>query len=163
MVKVLFIQNIQREHYAVMLLSAVLLKYGHETDLVLGSFKEIRCKIRSYKPDLITISAMYPEKAWVERVCRYIKRFVNIPIVVGGAIAMSTPGLVNDPNIDALVCGEGEKAVVAIADRIHTGRDLTNIHNVLLELSSAKIPAKHAVVADLDGLPFADRVHLRQE
>src|SRR5215813_5955006 len=117
-VKTLFIQNngIQ-ESIGVANLSGVLKANGHETDLLLVSHTpDLIAAIRKYDPGLIAFSALTGVHHSLEKLAVFIKQHLNIPIIVGGPHPTYSPEMVFGPGIDIICRGEGELAMLELAD-----------------------------------------------
>jgi radical SAM superfamily enzyme YgiQ (UPF0313 family) len=175
--KVLFLAKGQ-ETLAIEYLSASLKKAGHQVDLLFDpdldgsmgflnssflnwlSSKEMWTEaIRKISPDLIAMSCplnMYP---FVKDTARSIKQFSNIPIVVGGGHATLAPQyLLENGDIDCVCIGEGEEAMVELADKMERGVDYTDTRNFWFRRNGTIIsnPVR-PLLEDLDSLPFPDR------
>ena len=162
MVKFLFVQNIFSGFYlkylSIMQLSSVLQKYGHQCELVMGTDKEIISKIKEYKPDIITISVADPDREWAINISKVLKMKSGKPIIIGGPIAYSNPEIVKKNFIDAIVIGEGEEAILEIANRVQNKKSLSGITNTITYKKGKIIKNKETkYTQNLDTLPFLDR------
>ena len=116
--KVLFIQNngIQ-ESIGVANLSAILKANGHEADLLLVSHTpDLIGAIREYDPGLIAFSALTGVHHSLELLALMIKEQLDIPIIVGGPHPTYSPDMIMSPGIDIICRGEGELAMLELAD-----------------------------------------------
>jgi radical SAM superfamily enzyme YgiQ (UPF0313 family) len=86
-------------------------------------FEEIAEKVRSEKPDLVGISSLFaPYYREVLRCAEAIKKRWGTIIVVGGGQATCSPSLMlENPAIDYIVRGEGEKPLVELAKALMSG------------------------------------------
>ena len=154
-------------------LSAALKKAGHETDLAFesglgGTFyfklkksdhQEIFEKINSFKPDMILFSCTTNIFPWVKEVAAGIKRRFNIPIMVGGIHPTIIPEkVIEDKNIDIVCIGEGEEAIVELANKIENNQPYFKTKNFWFK-SEGKIIKNplRPMIKDLDSLPFPDK------
>jgi radical SAM superfamily enzyme YgiQ (UPF0313 family) len=159
-VKVLFIQNngIQ-ESIGVANLSGILKANRHDTDLLLVSHTpDLMGAIGKYDPGLIAFSALTGVHHSIQRLAIQIKQHFNVPIIVGGPHPTYSPEMIEQPGIDIICRGEGEHAMLDLADALEHGRDVTGIRNLHVKTRNGTIhrnPIRPAV--PLDELPPPDR------
>ena len=159
-VKILFIQNngIQ-ESIGVASLSGILKANGHQTDLLLRSHTpDLIGAIRKYDPNLIGFSALTGVHRSIEELAIEIKSRLNVPIIVGGPHPTYSPDMILQPGIDIICRGEGELAMIELADAMERGGDVTQIRNLSVKTRNGTIhrnPIRPAV--PLDELPMPDR------
>ncbi len=158
--RVLFIQNngIQ-ESIGVANISGILKANGHETDLLLVSHTpNLIDAVRQYDPGLIAFSALTGVHHSIQRLALSIKQQLNIPIIVGGPHPTYSPEMIHQPGIDIICRGEGEHAMLELAEAMEHDRDVTQIRNLSIKTRSGTIhqnPIRPAV--PLDDLPVPDR------
>jgi len=154
-------------------LSSALKKAGHITDLAFesglgGTFyiktkknnhKDLFNKVMNFKPDLILFSCTTNIYPWVREVASGIKKRFDIPIIVGGIHPTITPEkVIEDKNIDMVCVGEGEEAIVELADKMESGREYYDTRNIWFKVGNKIIRNKvRPLINDLDGLPFPDK------
>jgi anaerobic magnesium-protoporphyrin IX monomethyl ester cyclase len=159
-VKVLFIQNngIQ-ESIGIANLSGILKANGHHADLLLVSHTpDLIGAIKQYDPGLIAFSALTGVHHSLEKLAVEIKQQLNIPIIVGGPHPTYSPDMINSPGIDIICRGEGELALLELADAMEHDRDVTGIRNLHIKTRSGTIHRNEIrPAAPLDELPFPDR------
>jgi anaerobic magnesium-protoporphyrin IX monomethyl ester cyclase len=158
--KVLFIQNngIQ-ESIGVANLSGILKANGHETDLLLVSHTpDLIAAIRAFDPGLIAFSALTGVHHSLESLAIRIKREVNIPIIIGGPHPTYSPDLILNPAVDIICRGEGELAMLELADVMERGADVTRIRNLHVKTTNGTVYRNELrPPVPLDELPFPDR------
>lgn len=158
--RVLFIQNngIQ-ESIGVANLSGILKANGHETDLLLVSHTpDLIDAIKQYDPGLIAFSALTGVHHSIQRLAVSIKQQLHLPVIVGGPHPTYSPEMIHQPGIDIICRGEGELAMLELADAMERDQDVTQIRNLYIKTRSGKIhenPMRPAV--PLDDLPVPDR------
>ena len=158
--KTLFIQNngIQ-ESIGVANLSGILKANGHETNLLLVSHTpDLMGAIRAYDPGLIAFSALTGVHHSIQRLAIDIKHHFNIPIIVGGPHPTYSPEMILQPGIDIICRGEGEHAMLELAEALEHDGDVTGIRNLHVKTRNGTIhknPIRPAV--PLDELPPPDR------
>src|SRR5574341_636389 len=139
--KVLFIQNngIQ-DSIGVANLSGILKANGHETDLLLVSHTpDLIGAIRAYDPGLIAFSALTGVHRSLEDLAVIIKKELDIPIIVGGPHPTYSPDMVQRPGIDIICRGEGELAMLELADTMQRDGDVTKIRNLHVKTRSGTL------------------------
>lgn len=170
------IQN--KEYYlphSVLYLAAALLKNGIEVGILdLNTHKPEKqsnpiefCKniivnrIESQRPTLIGIGCLFSGQfSSTLAYAKVIKeQFGNIPIVIGGIHPTNFPEeiLSNCPDLDYIVCGEGETALVELVDALNQN-DLTALAQIdgfaYRDNGNVVAHPKTHYITNLDELPF---------
>lgn len=178
-VRILFVHQ-GRESLGIEYLSAVLKREGHRTGLVLdpGLFGEndnvirsrrlerlfdprpmLLAEVEAFQPDLVGFSVYTNTYRWSLDLAAAIKDRLRVPVVFGGAHVTLVPDeVMSNPCVDFAVVGEGEGAVVELADALEAGRDASRIANVWARRNGEVVanpirPPNHA----LDDLPLPDK------
>lgn len=161
-------------------LSASLKRAGHETALffdprlfddnfyynkllsrTFDERNEIVRRLVRWEPDLVAISVLSDTNPWAMDMARRIKKVYPVPIVVGGIHPTSVPDVViKNANIDYVVQGEGDEAIVELADCIEAGADCDGLANLWSRQGrDGALAGNHPrpFISDLDSLPFADK------
>lgn len=160
MTKVAFLQYMWVEFLGTMYLSAALKKSGHDCRAFIGRQREIIKGIRSFKPDIVAFSIFTGQHRWAVNLAKDIKESLGKEkfIIMGGAHPTFYPDLIKDEYVDAICIGEGEGAMVEVADAFEEKGGLEGIGNLWFKRGSEiiKNPLR-PLIQDLDSLPFADR------
>ncbi|MFH1425582.1 MAG: radical SAM protein [archaeon] len=154
-------------------LSSALKKAGHVTDLAFesgleGTFyiktkksdhEKIFKKISRFKPKLVLFSCTTNIYPWVREVASGIKKRFDVPVLVGGIHPTIIPErVIEDKNIDMVCVGEGEEAVVELANKMESGKKFHDTKNMWFKVGGKIIKNKvRPLVKDLDSLPFPDK------
>jgi radical SAM superfamily enzyme YgiQ (UPF0313 family) len=168
----------ENESLGVEYLSAVLKSRGFDTELLfdprlfddsvirlrglseLLSFKTaIVDRIAKRNPGLVGFQVFTDNLRWALDLAREIKKRCNAPIVFGGIHPSSSPqatiGL--DP-VDYVVVGEGEYALLELAQRIEAGESTSGIANVWSKDHGVVVKNDvRSLIRNLDSLPFPDK------
>jgi radical SAM superfamily enzyme YgiQ (UPF0313 family) len=149
------------ERYGVMMLAAVLKKAGHRVRLAragrLGA-EGLRRKVDELQPAALLYSAMTGEHQYLLEVNRRVKETYAGLSVFGGPHATFFPEMIYEEGVDVVCRGEGEGAVVELADALAEGRDVAGVKNLWVKRDGEVIKnGLRPLVDDLDALPFADR------
>ncbi len=174
--KILFFAKGQ-ESISIESLSAALKKNGHQVDLAFdpglddilgfldigflkaGSNDWFLKKIESFQPDLICFSCLTNLYAFVKEKASVIKKRFNIPVAVGGIHPTILPEqVIKNPDIDMICLGEGDEAIVELAEKMEKGSDYYNTENFWFRKNGSVIKNPiRPLIQDLDSLPFPDR------
>jgi radical SAM superfamily enzyme YgiQ (UPF0313 family) len=155
------------ERYGPMMLSAVLKRAGHSVDLVRAqrySTEELHDRVARLEPAALLFSAMTGEHQYLLEVNRRLKEAYRGLSVFGGPHPTFFPEMIHEPGVDAICRGEGEGAVVELADLLEAGRDYARVPNLWVKRGGSVVRNDvRPLVQDLDALPFADREILYQD
>jgi radical SAM superfamily enzyme YgiQ (UPF0313 family) len=176
-VKVVFVYK-EAESLAIEYLSAVLEANGHETSLVYESFlfdseyvsvpaisgragrpKKTAARIVAEKPDLVAFSIVSDYYPWACAVAEELKKISDLPVVFGGIHVTALPHRVMEkPFVDFAVIGEGEYALLDLANALEAKRSVSEIPNLWSKSDGTvtQNPPRPAI-DDLDSLPFPNK------
>ena len=117
-------------------------------------------KIKELNPDVIAFGALTSTYQWGIEVINAAKiHNPNIKVIFGGVHPSAVPELViQQPNIDYVVIGEGDRAIVDILKSIEDKNGQEPIINTLYKDSDGNIVRgkRGAFIQDLDNIPFPD-------
>ncbi|MFH1397324.1 MAG: radical SAM protein [Candidatus Omnitrophota bacterium] len=174
MARVIFISN-PYENLGIEYMSAVLESAGHEVGLIIDPClffnayqrNNLLGKIFNYKtyvlgkiikmqPDLVCLSVMTDNYQWALDLAKKIKEKINTWIVFGGIHPTILPELViNESCVDFVCVGEGEEALVELADNIHDPDKLLHIKNIFAKREGQIFKNTiRPLIKELDKLPF---------
>jgi len=122
---------------------------------------EMKRTILDFRPAVVGISAQSPTFASTQLVAKLAKEINKRVIVIVGGPHSSAVGseVLNCPDIDISVSGEGENTIVEILHAIDNRVDLDDIPGVSYRQSGRNVrtrPRQH--ISDLDSLPFPNRI-----
>lgn len=128
-------------------------KYFDDTQDAINKIKEI-------KPDVIAFGALTSTYQWGLEVINAAKIFnPNVKVIFGGVHPSAVPELViKQPNIDYVVVGEGDIAILDILKSIEDENDELPIINTIYKDKNGNIirGKRGAFIQDLDNIPFPD-------
>lgn len=116
-------------------ISSVLKQNGHEVELIDTTFgisdKNVRKKVRLSDPGLIGISSTSPNFKYAVHLGHLIREEIYSPIIVGGIHPTIDPEATLSHSCFDMICiGEGEHAMVQLANSIEHGEHNLEIKNI---------------------------------
>lgn len=150
------------------LLHALLMDRGHTSVLLYlprfdagnrAALQHLDAFVRETAPKLIGVSLMAIDYEVARAVTHHLKQaFPEAPIVWGG-IHPTTAPLMCLEHADYVCVGEGEQAILAMADAAAQGRPLREVGNLCyLEQGQLKQNPLYPLVEDLDTLPVPQQI-----
>lgn len=120
-------------------------------------WSEIRSVLGEFDPDVAGISMLSvktPSARKVAAICKQVKP--GVPVVVGADHPTVFPeAALNDPHIDIVVRGEGERTLADLLRALEDGADLGGVGGIVFkENGGFRHAPPRALIRDLDSLPF---------
>ncbi len=148
--------------FGILSLSAVLRAEGHETGLALVERRGFIARVRDFKPDILAYSVTTGFHGYYLDVNRRLKADLarngrQVLTLVGGPHATFFPEMLETDGVDVICRGEGEGAIVDLANALGRGGDYSRILNLWVKNGGIIIKNDlRPLIADLDRLPFPD-------
>ena len=120
-------------------------------------WRQIGSVLRSYSPDVVGISAKSQTFAAARIVARLVKQLnPDTKVVLGGPhAAMVGPEILDCADIDIVVRGEGEQALVELLTAMRNGDDLDGIPGLIFRSGDDVVTnVPRELMADLDELDY---------
>lgn len=159
--KVLFVikDNYMMERIGVMTLSAILKNAGHETDVVRTEAEDINQRMEEYRPEILCYSPTTGEHNYYIELNRNLKKKFKFLSVFGGIHATFVPEVIGEGGIDCVCRGEGDDAILELANALQDGKPLDNIKNLWVKKPDGTIIKNEIrdLIPDLDRIPTPDR------
>ncbi|MFC2048986.1 B12-binding domain-containing radical SAM protein, partial [Elusimicrobiota bacterium] len=117
---------------------------------------DFRKMVDEYRPDLVAVSAI--EISYLQGV-KLLQSIVDYDVskIMGGVHATFSPDeALREDSIDMICRGEGEDAIVELADKIAYGEDYSTILNIWSKKDGKIIKNELRPLKDLNTLPFQD-------
>ena len=153
----LFLQNIWREYFGVMHVGAALRAAGHEVEVrIAPDARRALSAVATLQPDVVGFSFTNCEQQYVLNAAATIKRVApHITILAGGAHPSLHPELARREGIDIVCRGEGDAAIVDLADRLQRGVSYRDVRNLAFVVVGETVvnPAR-PLLEELDRLPL---------
>jgi radical SAM superfamily enzyme YgiQ (UPF0313 family) len=162
MAKVLFLQDVLYEAFGPQVLSAVLKKHGHACDLDVISMegrRKILPRIRNFNPDVVSFSISSFGFQWAVELAQEIKCEIDTVTLFGGPHPTYFPDFATTEGVDYACRGEGEGAILDLANAIDEDRPHDDVPNLMRRGADGGLISNQLrpLIADLDTLPFPDR------
>jgi len=95
-------------------------------------FETIAHEVSRMKPDLVGISSLFsPYHREAFACAREIRKHYSGPVLMGGAHVSASPlSVLNDPSVDFVIRGEGERPLVEFLKAYSSGASLTGVPNL---------------------------------
>ncbi len=118
--------------------------------------EDFKKKVAEFQPDLIGVTAV--EDTWPQ--ARYLIEAVNdypIPVIVGGVFAsLASDVPIAHPDVDMVCIGEGEHAIIELANKLAKREDHSTIQNLWVKRDGRVIKNPMRPPIDLDDVPLGD-------
>lgn len=97
-----------------------------------ASFEEVGKEVALEKPDLVGLSSLFSPYHREALACaRKIKEHHSAPVLMGGSHVSASPvSVLEDPAVDFIIRGEGEKPLVEFLRAYGSGRSLESVPNL---------------------------------
>ena len=119
--------------------------------------EEFRKKISSFSPDLIAFSIVENNYGYAKELFKIAKEITKSPIIVGGLFPTIAPEFfIKDDNVDIICQGEGEYAILELANRLGQGKDISNISNLIIKSNGKIIKNKFGPYYNWEPLIYQD-------
>lgn len=140
-----------------MLLSSILKKAGHTTDVLIASSDSQSIQHASIaNADLIGFYCVTGEVNWIKKFTELYRK--RPPLVIGGSHPTFIPSVISDIPADFVIRGEAEHALLELIQSLDsTLEKLKEIKNLcFINNGELHISEQRNLVSDLDSLPFQD-------
>ena len=139
-------------------LSSVLKRAGHLVEVCTPRLTEARRTIKDFKPSIVAYSACTGGVSDYFTFNRKIKNEFDVFSVFGGPHPTYFPEMIEEEGVDAVCRGEGEAAMLEMADVLERGGDVTRLENWWVKKN--KVIYKNdlrPLIQNLDTIPHPDR------
>jgi len=161
MAKIAFAQNILFEYLGLMYISSWLKSNGHECEMFinLGSDESLARDIVKYSPQIVAFPCLTGSHNWCLTLAKILKeKNPKLITLFGGPHPTFYPRIINKPEVDAICRGEGEYAMLDLADSVDKKKDISLIANFWVKSVDAVTQNEvRPLIPDLDKMPFPDR------
>ncbi|MEW6745361.1 MAG: radical SAM protein [Planctomycetota bacterium] len=148
------------EPMGILYLAAALRRAGHECALALAARRGFLSRVQAFEPGVLAYSVTTGHHPYYLRLNRELKAALGRPVfsLFGGPHATFFPELIEEDGVDAVCRGEGEAAIVDLADALGQGHDTSRIPNLWLKRDGTVFRNDvRPLQGDLAALPFPAR------
>lgn len=117
---------------------------------------EVESMIREKHYDVAAMGCIVTGYKEVKKLCSLIKKYKNVPIIVGNSVASSVPELLlENTEADIAVIGEGDITDIEVLKALEKKEDLSNIKGIYYK-KDGKIYSTtlREAINDVDSIPF---------
>ncbi len=139
-------------------LSSALKAAGHKVRLAVEDYEDVLETTRKFKPGIVAYSVLTGSQRYYFELNRRVKEVAPVFSVFGGSHATFFPEMIEEPGVDGICIGEGELAMIDLANALERGAVDPHIPNWWFNLDGETIYNEvRPYIADLDTLPLPDR------
>ena len=160
MARVAFIQFTMIDNLGPMVLCAELKKHGHAAEIIIAPEEpDYRRRLRDNPPDILAFSCTTGMHLIALKEIKQLKEaFPNALMVMGGPHPTYFPEVVLEDGLDVICRGDGEGAIVELANALDSGADFSGIENLWVKLNGeVKQNPLRPLEENLDSIAFPDR------
>ena len=123
-----------------------------------ASFERIGREVAREKPDLVGISSPFsPYHREAAACAREIKKRLDVPVLMGGAHVSASPlTVLEDPNVDYIIRGEGEKPFVELVRSLRSSGRLEQVSGLGYRRGEDLVLNPPSGIRDPERIPFPD-------
>ena len=149
--------------YGLGYIAAVLKRERHDIEYISLKNKEdtigLYEKIKKEKPEMVGFSSTTDQFQYINDIAKTIKTISGTFIVCGGIHPTLEPSCIDEiPELDAIVRGEGEYAIVELVNALKNKKPYSNIRNFWFRENDKIIKNEiRPLIKNLDELPFPDK------
>ncbi len=157
--RVLFVlKQVDYEPQGILHLSSVLKQAGHEVRLCIVSQEDSLEAVEEFRPGIVGYSVTTGLQKYYLDLNRQIKARFDVFSVFGGPHPTFFPEMIEDEGVDGICIGEGEGAMLDLAQALGNGSLNPDIANWWFKVNGEVVrnPVR-PYIENLDELPFPDR------
>ncbi len=145
------------EPLGIMYLSTALKLAGHQTDIVKADIENVEDKIKDFSPNIVAYSIITGDHKYFRNLNLKLKEKFNFIAVFGGSHPTFFNEFINEQGVDIICIGEGDEAMVDLANRIREGKDFSDIPNLWVKKQGIIIKNPVRCLTDVNLIDFPDR------
>ena len=119
-------------------------------------FEDFKKTVDEYRPHLIGVSATDDTYDLGIALLSKVKH-KGIHKIIGGIYPTFSPDeVINNPNVNSICIGEGERALVEVCMKIRNGAEINNINNLWVKIDGRIYKNGLGTLTDINTLPYED-------
>lgn len=157
--RILFVtKNFLIEPLGIMYLMSALKKAGHIPDIIQTDKEDIDSYITNFRPKIIAYSLTTGTHVFYQKINQNLKKKYKFLAIFGGPHATFFPDeLMKDEAVNIVCIGEGEEAIVELADAVEAGKKYELINNLWVRRPDKIYKNDVRPFIDLDKVEFPER------
>lgn len=140
-------------------MATLLNENSHEVMIYDRAVQGVRIEkiLNAFKPDLVGISALtFGSFKDAIKVSQKVKKY-DLPVIWGGQVPSLVPEIVlSEDNVDCLVIGDGEFALLDLIEAFGSGRSLDEVEGIAYKKNGEIVYTKPRELRDLADFPLID-------
>lgn len=147
------------EPLGIMTLASVLKDAGHKCSYLDLHFENnISACIKKISPDIIAYSIITGSQKHYQHLNLKLKQEFSFTAVFGGPHCTFFPDFIHEEGVDVICRGEGENAMLTLANRLQNDEDITKIPNLWIKKDGEIFKNEiENLELNIDKIPFPDR------
>ena len=127
----------------------------YDLDALRPTDREIEEYIKNANCDVVAMGCMVTGYKYVKKLCRIVKKYHQVPIIIGNSVATSIPEiLLNHTKADIGVVGEGDVTIVELLRALENKTPLDDVKGIFFRRGKEIIfTPDREVIPDLSVLP----------
>jgi anaerobic magnesium-protoporphyrin IX monomethyl ester cyclase len=152
------LDHLERQKYGGVDKSDAALAWGEWTPDLAARIPDLLVQtIADYQPDLLAVSFVEMDYLYGISLVEKVKEKFSLPVIAGGIFTTLCPdSVISHDSIDLVCVGEGEEALVELAECLVAKRDYRHIRNLWVKADGQIFQNPLRPLKDLDTLPFQD-------
>ncbi|RMF97843.1 MAG: radical SAM protein, partial [Candidatus Schekmanbacteria bacterium] len=157
--RIAFIQNFWFEFLGIMYISSFLKERGHQCEVFIESGeRNFFQSVKRYKPDLLGFYTTTGAHLWVLKRAEELKKITGAKVILGGPHPTFFPQIIEHPAVDFICRGEGEYAMLELAECLNKKIPYDGIKNLWIKKDGRIIKNElRPLINDLDSIHPPDR------
>lgn len=162
MARIAFLHDLPFEYPGILSLVAYIQKSGHEADVFIQTEegRHFWDKIKEFKPDWVGLSAVVGNHTGCFKLARTARDKLGVGTVFGGLYTSFYPNCIEREEVDVLIRGEGEEALLDLLNAYEKHEDYSHILNLWTKRNGSVVtnPVR-PFETELDKYPVTDRYY----
>ncbi len=101
---------------------------------------EFKKKILRFNPDVLAFSIVENNYGYARKLFKIAKSITDSPIIAGGLFPTVVPDFfIQDKNVDMVCIGEGEHAMLEVANRLDRQQRFDDIQNLIVKIENGEV------------------------
>ena len=156
MAKILLVQNNWIELYGFMSIASYV-KDKHDVRVLIKT-DQLEQTISNYQPDVIGLYVLTVDHFWAIETAKTIKEINSkIKVILGGPHPTIYNKILNEPEVDGIVLGEGEIPIRNLLNQIDAGLPIENIGGLWIKKDNQIIKNDLEKILPAEQIPIPDR------